>query len=93
VKINAAALLASYIECLDAAKEAAASLADADAREAERIKMQVDAFAKTADQYLGALKLIWPRLPEDQANALAKQAEAIAKAAFDAEKTTPECLQ
>ena len=90
MKINAAALLASYIECLDAAKEAAASLADADPKEAERIKMQVDAFAKTADQYLGALKLIWPRLPEDQAKDLSKQAEAITRAAFEAENNTPQ---
>ncbi len=90
MKIEAAALLASYVECLDAARKIAIGLsASATEEQANLAKIRVEALAKTADQYLGALKLIWPKLPESEANALAKQAEAIAKAAFEAENTTP----
>lgn len=82
-RINAKSMLDSYVECLDAARDIA--LAMGDPASANIDKMRVDALSKTADQYLGALKLIWPKLPEADSLALAKQADAIAKAAFEAE--------
>lgn len=81
MSVNIEGLLASYVDCLDRAK----AIVSKDTM-GEDEATHVNCLSKVADQYLGALKLLWPHRPPSLDNELKAQAEQIAEKAFGLEK-------